>query len=621
MALQIWLPLNGNLNNQGVSDATFSAYSNTTGMGVNASGKLGGSCYERTAAAANGYRSSRTFLMDKDVSMCCWAYVSSTPGDSANGLITNHNHVDGSGFGITVKQISTTDYRISCSEGYGGGSGERTFHTHYGTTNIKDAWHHLGLTFHSASKTLKLYVDGVCEKTVTNLRTSTGSNPFDLFNWSTGYIAYASYRPVCKLNDVRLYDHCLSGKEMSEIAKGLVAHYPLSGNYGATPSLLSGNLDFSAASKIGTVVSGMGPEGLDYIEQTNSSTTYQEIVSWGGTSVSIGETYTASFYARSNTPNNLQVYFYNNTSGVVQNISAKTSQGKTSTSTDGGITFNLTTEWKQYWVSWTFGSSGTTANKTLLFRLLVNNAHVQVAGVKLEKGSKATAWLPKDTAYTTEYDCSGYGHHGTITGTLKVESGAPRYDCATVFDGASAIVCGRSAMIKDEITVNLWAYMSDWSNYSGGAYRIISCTEGGGWNIEPSSGKLCFACGTGSSANAYKNVVSTTTLDNLSDGWHMITGTYNGLQTKIYIDGVLEGTNSAYTTKTPLFYNSSNGIFIGAEAASSAITPGGQYFNGKISDVRIYAKALSATDIKEMYNTPISIGKTGAAMAYNFKEV
>ena len=83
MSLQIWLPLNGNLNNQGVSDATFSAYSNTTGIGVNTSGKLGGSCYERTAAAANGYRSSRTFLMDKDVSEL------DIPEDEVMYVITN----------------------------------------------------------------------------------------------------------------------------------------------------------------------------------------------------------------------------------------------------------------------------------------------------------------------------------------------------------------------------------------------------------------------------------------------------------------------------------------------------------------------------------------------------
>lgn len=100
----------------------------------------------------------------------------------------------------------------------------------------------------------------------------------------------------------------------------------------------------------------------------------------------------------------------------------------------------------------------------------------------------------------------------------------------------------------------------------------------------------------------------------------MFTGTYDGYITKIYIDGVLRGSSSTKSEKTPIFYNASNGIFIGAEAGGSATTAGGQYFNGKISDLRIYATALSASDIADMYNVPASVTKNGKLLAYDFHE-
>jgi len=155
--------------------------------------------------------------------------------------------------------------------------------------------------------------------------------------------------------------------------------------------------------------------------------------------------------------------------------------------------------------------------------------------------------------------------------------------------------------VRDSITVNIWAYMDNWSDYNGNSQRIISCTEGGGWNFEPNSSKMSFPVGTGETSNTYKSVVGTTLIANLVSGWHMFTGTYDGFSVKIYIDGKLDGSNSIYTTKTPIYYNASNAIFIGAEAGGSITTPAGSYFKGKISDIRIFGKTLSAEEILELY--------------------
>ena len=49
--------------------------------------------------------------------------------------------------------------------------------------------------------------------------------------------------------------------------------------------------------------------------------------------------------------------------------------------------------------------------------------------------------------------------------------------------------------------------------------------------------------------------------------------------------------------------------------------PGGdEYYTGSISDFRIYATALSASDIMDLYVNVASITKSGSFMTYEFKE-
>lgn len=226
MSLQVWLPLNGNLDNNGASGLTFTNGS-TANLTVNATGKIG-SCYQRATLKTTGYiGSSDRITLSGDITMACWAYVTECVGDTANGLVTNHSHADSSGVGITVKQVSTSDYRISCNTGTGS---SRTYCSYYGTTNIKNAWHHLALTYSKSSAQLKLYVDGVVEYTLNSYSNYAIADYIRLFEWSTTHDAI-NYRPAAKLNDVRIYDNCLSLSEIKDLAKGLVLHYQLNDYY------------------------------------------------------------------------------------------------------------------------------------------------------------------------------------------------------------------------------------------------------------------------------------------------------------------------------------------------------------------------------------------------------
>ncbi|MCI6542420.1 MAG: leucine-rich repeat protein [Firmicutes bacterium] len=153
------------------------------------------------------------------------------------------------------------------------------------------------------------------------------------------------------------------------------------------------------------------------------------------------------------------------------------------------------------------------------------------------------------------------------------------------FDGTEFVNLGRDYMYQDTLTVEVMAYMDDWSKYTTNM-RLISCTEGGGWNVgEVLGGKIHFSCYD--SGNGYKNVTTSMTFADLSAGWHTFKITFDGEYLRAYIDGQLVGTSEKYVSGKIGY--ASNSIFVGAEAGSSATTPifSSGNFKGKIAYVRI----------------------------------
>lgn len=114
--------------------------------------------------------------------------------------------------------------------------------------------------------------------------------------------------------------------------------------------------------------------------------------------------------------------------------------------------------------------------------------------------------------------------------------------------------------------------------------RIISCTEGGGWNLEQGGEYLQFAIYD--SGVGYKVAKSNISFANLASGWHTFVATFDGEYARLYIDGIGVG-KSAKFSSGKIGYHASNSILVGAEAGSSS-SPVGSYFKGKISYVSIF---------------------------------
>lgn len=236
---------------------------------------------------------------------------------------------------------------------------------------------------------------------------------------------------------------------------------------------------------------------------------------------------------------------------------------------------------------------------------------------KLEESSSASEYTPAptDANYITQgyndrliFDQSGYNNNG-IKYNITYTSDTPKYNVSAVFDNnknACIKIINNNWMVQGatDMTINVWAYMDNWSSWAG--RRIYSCTQGGGFNLQQDiSGQINFpVCvytnstktTTGYIANDYRTGIL---LTNLTSGWHMFTHVYNTTGTYAYLDGVL--VSSKPNTTYGIYFNKNNSLlFLGAQANQKQ--PASPYFMGKESDFRIYYTTLSDKDILSLYN-------------------
>lgn len=614
MALKVWLPLTGTLENKGISVIEFNQTGSPT---VNAEGKIG-SCYYFDGSSYFISKTNTYLTNMTECSFACWIKNTYTGSSYMRvfGVGTHKRaHLD-----IT----NTGKLRFFVSKN----GTNNTYWGPTGTTDLRDStWHHICGTFNN--KECKVYVDGICEATVAtnDLPTITGGQ-FEIGHIQDG-IKMTGY-----LNDLRMYDHCLSAKEVKEISQGLILHYKLDGwSGGAGENLAIGTNTASTSTNVFNQSNQTGgitkeivyEDGIPCVKITRDSTAQSgwKFLSYNNfdrSKIKVSTNYTVSFDIKA--PVNGTISF----TGLVQSNATQYMTQSTSTE-QGNFSANMWSHLVFHCITKSSFDDVTIGSQIIYFSpptTLVNtNISYLLKNMKLEEGSTATAWTPTisemgiDT--TKIVDSSGYGNNGIINGdiiTKTNDSNEGRYNVYTQFNGSNTYInAGKNAKVKDEITVAWWGYMDTWSSYT----RAISCTEGGGWNFEPSSGKLNFAMGTGATSNTYKSCTSNTTLASLSSGWHHFVGTYSGLDSKLYIDGVLDRTLNCYTTKTPIFYNANNNIIIGAEANGSTGVAG-SYYNGKLSDVRIYAAALSAEDIADLYHTPANIDNLQNIHSFEFEE-
>ncbi len=205
-------------------------------------------------------------------------------------------------------------------------------------------------------------------------------------------------------------------------------------------------------------------------------------------------------------------------------------------------------------------------------------------------------WKFDEGLGTTVSDSSGNGNTGTIGYAPHWVKGIIAN--ALSFDGSQdyvSIPTSPSVAVQGN-AISLECWIKPTVTLDGSLNRITSIIDKGDeytFQVNPNDGRIWFAVIL---QGLNWQGVTTTTSHWQAGVWHQLTGTYDGSNLKIYVDGSLQNTKALSGN---LNYPTSFPLTIGAHSLGYD-----NNFNGAIDEVKIYNYARSPTDIQNDYANP-----------------
>ena len=185
-------------------------------------------------------------------------------------------------------------------------------------------------------------------------------------------------------------------------------------------------------------------------------------------------------------------------------------------------------------------------------------------------------------------------NNGTLNNTALSSTSGWNLRKGIVLDGVNDnIQMGKSDISKmsamTSMTASCWVKLNSTTLGSGGAGFVSK------WVTPSSSGFVHRAVSTDYRFTIFIGGVGFTgaypfTLDL---EWHHIVGVYNGANVYCYVDGKLGSTIA--TASGTIGYNSATTLKIGSYQLNA------DYLNGNINNVMIWDRALSATEVRQLY--------------------
>jgi hypothetical protein len=212
-------------------------------------------------------------------------------------------------------------------------------------------------------------------------------------------------------------------------------------------------------------------------------------------------------------------------------------------------------------------------------------------------------WKFDDGSGTTASDSSGNGNNGTLQGNPLWVAG--KIGGALEFDGDDSVNLGNASMLNlgtDNWAITAWikttitgtgddnkgTVFANGGDWSGGIRFTLAVSETGG------EGTITLTTDDDSTkAQATSNAI-------VNDGvWHHVVGMRDGTTLNVYIDGILDGTNSV-PAGYDLSGTSQHDVHIGAITDHTNNSLRKYFREGAIDDVRIYNRALTEQEIQQV---------------------
>jgi len=222
-------------------------------------------------------------------------------------------------------------------------------------------------------------------------------------------------------------------------------------------------------------------------------------------------------------------------------------------------------------------------------RLRLYQAGQSYHGQYLHSGKLIARYNFDEVKGKTVPDSSGNGMDGTLIGDARIVDDPVRGNVLELDGDGDWVDCGNDGLfdMAQAITISSWIKATE-------PVRIwpTVIAKGTSWKLRSWANGLKFACGVNvpGDIGVDSGVLGRTSIDDAR--WHHVAGVYDGRTATLYIDGrrdVSAGTSGSIAA------NSFN-VWIGADSER-----GERGWSGRIDDVRIYSYALTAAEVKGLY--------------------